>query len=92
MVERANKADMWINPGAVLRWNEIQTLDSRMKNIKSFKEGNVYNFTARITPGGGNDFWESGVVHPDLILKDLIAIFHPEMIPNHNFVYYKKLN
>jgi iron complex transport system substrate-binding protein len=92
VMERANQANIWINPGSVTTLGEIPALDQRMKEIKSFKENNVYNFTARITPGGGNDFWESGVVHPDWILKDLIAIFHPEMMSNHKFVYYKKLN
>ncbi|NJK94130.1 MAG: hypothetical protein HC905_03615 [Bacteroidales bacterium] len=60
--------------------------------MKSFRENKVFNFTARMSPGGGNDFWESGVVHPDWVLKDLIAIFHPHLLPNHTFVYYQKLN
>lgn len=92
VINRANQANIWINPGSALNLNEIPVLDPRMKNIKSFTQQNVFNFTARMTPGGGNDFWESGVVHPDWILKDLIAIFYPKLIPDHNFVYYKKLN
>ncbi len=26
--------------------------------------------------GGGNDFWESGAVRPDLVLEDLVRIFN----------------
>jgi iron complex transport system substrate-binding protein len=92
VMEKANKADVWINPGSVNSLIEISSLDQRMKNIQCFKSKAVYNFNARLSPRGGNDFWESGVVHPDLILKDLIAVFHPELLPNHTFVYYKKLN
>ena len=91
IMERSNKADIWINPGSVNSLGEISSLDPRMNNVKCFQEKQVFNFNLRRTPGGGNDFWESGAVHPDWVLKDLIAIFHPRLIPNHTFVYYQKL-
>lgn len=91
VLERSNKADFWINPGAALSIKEITDLDSRMNSIKALQQEKVFNFNLRLSPGGGNDFWESGVVHPDWILKDLIAIFHPELISNNNFVYYQLL-
>ena len=34
----------------------------------------VWNDNSRQNAKGGNDFWESGVVRPDLILRDLIRI------------------
>lgn len=92
VMERSNKARIWINPGSALSLQDIITMDPRMKTVKSLNENRVYNFNLRRSPGGGNDFWESGVVHPDWVLKDLIAIFHPDLIPNHTFVYYQKLN
>lgn len=92
VLERANKAQLWINPGSALNLSEMALLDPRIKTIRSLQEKKVFNFNRRLSPGGGNDFWESGVVHPDLILKDLIAIFHPDLIPNHTFVYYQLLN
>ena len=38
-----------------------------------------------------NDFFESGVVRADLILKDYIKIFHPELLPNYHLTYMKEL-
>lgn len=35
----------------------------------------VWNDNNRLNPKGGNDFWESGVVRPDLLLRDLVGIF-----------------
>lgn len=55
------------------------------------KKMQVYNNNLRSTSGGGNDSWESGVVHPDLMLEDLVRIFHPEVHVNNEFYYYKKL-
>ena len=40
---------------------------------------------------GGNDYWESGAVSPHLILADLVKIFHPQLLPDHELVYYQKL-
>lgn len=91
VMERSNMADFWINPGSVSNSTEIIAIDPRMKNIRSLQTKRIFNFNLRQSPGGGNDFWESGVVHPDWILKDLIAIFHPELVPNHTFVYYQNL-
>ena len=52
-------------------------------------KGNIYNNTLRSTPQGGNDYFESAVVHPDLVLRDLIKVFHPGLV-DEEFVYYKK--
>ena len=53
--------------------------------------GAVYNCNKRLNAAGGNDYWESGVIHPDLILQDLIRIFHPELTDAEP-TYYRKLN
>ncbi|MDR1896924.1 MAG: iron ABC transporter substrate-binding protein, partial [Prevotellaceae bacterium] len=39
----------------------------------------------------GDDFWESGIVKPDVILKDMIKIFHPELLPEHELYFYRHL-
>jgi len=51
----------------------------------------VFNSTKRVNPNGGNDIWERGINHPDEVLADLIKIFHPELLPDHEFIYYEKL-
>ncbi len=35
----------------------------------------VWNDNKRLNAQGGNDFWESGAVRPDLLLRDLVGIF-----------------
>ena len=45
---------------------------------------------ARTNAAGGNDYYESAVVNPDLLLRDLVKIFHPELVEE-DFVYYKQL-
>jgi len=85
------KADVWINPGDAKTKEDLLAKDSRFKDFKPFKTGEIYNNNRRMSPSGGNDFWESGVVHPERILADLIKIFHPDVIPDHQFYYYRKV-
>ncbi|BAL99694.1 MAG: hypothetical protein KatS3mg049_2263 [Caldilinea sp.] len=52
----------------------------------------MYNNNARLNEYGGNDYWEGGLANPDVVLADLIKIFHPELLPDHELVYYRKLD
>ena len=38
----------------------------------------VWNDNKRLNAKGGNDFWESGVVRPDILLRDLVGIFNED--------------
>lgn len=88
---RAVDADIWINPGAATSLADILFLDERLGDLQVVKSGRVFNNNARISAGGGNDYWETGTVRPELILADLIGIFHPDLLPDHSAVYYRKL-
>ncbi|MDR0754854.1 MAG: ABC transporter substrate-binding protein [Prevotellaceae bacterium] len=88
---KALDADLWINQNNETSLRQLQNLDARLINIPAFKNGNVYNNNKRLNRQGGNDFWESGVVNPQIILKDLIKIFHPALLPEHQLFYYRKL-
>ena len=89
---RAVKADFWINCGSAGSLNELLAFDQRFSELPAVKKSNVYNNNLRSTAGGGNDYWESGVVHPDLVLSDLVAILHPAQAAGKEFYYYRKLN
>ena len=88
---RAVNADIWINPGEAASLADIVQLDERFGELPVVKSGSVFNNDARRSPGGGNDYWESGTVRPDLVLADLIGIFHPDLLTDHQFVFYRQL-
>lgn len=88
----ALKADFWLNLGYVDSKKDIKAIDPRYADFKSFKKGNLFNYNNKINDLGSNDYWESGSVNPQLILGDMIKILHPELLPAHQLVYYKKLN
>ena len=75
----AEMSDCWINVGSAASLKELAEIVPKFMDTRPVREGRVYNNNRRTNPSGGNDYWESGVIHPDLILQDLIRIFHPEL-------------
>lgn len=66
------KADFWLNTGVYTNRRQLFRIHPA---FSGFREGGIYNNTLRTTPNGGNDFWESGAVRPDLVIEDLVEIF-----------------
>lgn len=87
----ASNADYWLNAGNAENINSIISLDGRLAFLKPVKSGNVYNNNRRISPGGGNDYWESGSILPGIILKDIASILHPDLFYGYEPKFYKKL-
>jgi iron complex transport system substrate-binding protein len=85
------RADFWLNTGTASSLNDIKAIDSRLADLPSFKNGNIYNNNNRTNAEGGNDYWEEGCIRPDLVLEDIVTILHPEMFPGKELWFYKKL-
>ncbi|MDR1672221.1 MAG: ABC transporter substrate-binding protein [Bacteroidales bacterium] len=92
IMEKGAIADLWLNTGAARSLAEIKSVDERLAFARPWQTGQVFNNYARMGAGGGNDFFESGTVYPQKALKDLIKIFHPEILPHHSLYYYMQLN
>lgn len=88
---RAVNADIWINPGAATSLNDLNDFDERFQDLRVLKTAKIFNNNLRINASGGNDYWESGAVRPDLVLKDLIKVFHPDLLTDDPFIYYRQL-
>lgn len=86
----AADADVWLNVGTCNSLAELEAQNPRFANMPAVRHGRVYNNNRRRTPGGGSDFWESGTVHPDLVLHDLATILHPALGAD-TLTYYKRL-
>jgi iron complex transport system substrate-binding protein len=92
VIDKQANADYWLGPSTGNR-KELLNIDGRYTKLKAFREGNVYFFGKRMNPNGGLDYFESGVARPDLVLKDLIWLFHPELLdPDFNTFYLEKIN
>lgn len=86
----ASAADVWINVGMANSLADVAGMCPKFTDTRAFSSGEVYNNNRRSTPAGGNDYFESGIVNPDLVLRDLIKISHPDLVKE-DFVYYQRL-
>jgi iron complex transport system substrate-binding protein len=90
-IARASSADFWINGG---QWKSLKAMlmeEPRYKEFKPVQRGRVWLYDRAVNAAGAYDYWSRGVMRPDLILGDLIKIFHPELVPEHEFVWYKQV-
>ncbi len=87
-IQRAANADVWINGGG---WkNRAAMLDDEPRYVafKAYRQGQVWTYERRQKPNGANDYWSRSVTHPDLLLADLVKVFHPRLTPEHVFEWY----
>lgn len=88
---KAKEADFWIGVSNIASLNDLEKTDKRYALFKPFKEKNVFSYNARTGAKGGSEFLELGYLRPDIILKDLVKIAHPDLLPEHQLFFHKKL-
>jgi iron complex transport system substrate-binding protein len=89
--DRGLNAEFWLNTSVWTSLAQARRSVPRMAGFASLQAGNLFNNNKRMNEAGSNDFWESGMMKPDVILADLIRIFHPELLPDHELYYYRQL-
>jgi len=89
-IDKFKDADVWLNCNFET-YKELTDADQMHALFKAVKNKQVYNFNNRALPTGANDFWESAIARPDLLLSDVMYILHPELLPGYQLVYAKKL-
>lgn len=88
---KGKDADIWLSPSSYTNLLSLKKANAIYPNFKAFKTKNVYSFAAKKGETGGTIFYELSPLRPDLVLKDLIKIAHPELLPNDAFTFYEKL-
>ena len=85
-------ARIWLADGPWRSTADIAATDPRLRGLAAAgPRGQVWTRDRLSGPGGGNQYFERGVAHPDEILADLAAILHPTVQPGHEFVYYRRV-
>ena len=87
--DKAQDADIWL-----MKYNHAtdKTLTSMREDygpyaqFKAFKQKQVYGCNTAY-----KEYYEDFPFHPDTVLKDLIKIFHPTLLPDYELKYFNKL-
>jgi len=91
ILEKAQNADFWIAPGDFSSLKQMSDSNPHYSQFDSFKNKKVYSYAINKGAKGGIIYFEWASTRPDWVLKDLIKIFHPELLPNHEFFFFNKL-
>ncbi len=87
--DQAYDADFWLikhHHPADLTLASLKNQDPLYGEFEAYKKGDVYLCNTSKKP-----YYEEVSLYPDRLLADLIAIFHPSLLPNHKFYYYQKM-
>ena len=86
----AKNADIWFMD-QYTTLEEIKNANPHYSQFKAFKTKNIYSFSNKKGKTGGVIYYELAPNRPDLVLKDLVKIFHPELLPNYQLYFFEKL-
>lgn len=91
VLDKAGDADVWIGPSQFTTFAEMVAANPHYAQFKAFKNKEVYTFSSKKGAKGGLLYYELAPNRPDLVLKDLISILHPELLPGHTLHFFEKL-
>jgi iron complex transport system substrate-binding protein len=92
VLAKAGKAPAWLASTTWTSKAEALAEEPRFSEFAAFQSGNVWNAAKDVTAEGGNNYYELGTARPDLVLGDLVAILHPDLMPGHDFAFYLQLS
>jgi iron complex transport system substrate-binding protein len=89
LVDKGINADYFINIQMVYKDREQVLSDiAEAKSFKSVLANNFYMNNATTNAHGKNNYWEQGFTEPHVVLKDLVKILHPVLLPEYTPVYF----
>lgn len=89
--KKGKNATYWINVSNANSLAEMKATNANYTWFNAYKKGNVYAYNKRVNTKGSNDYYEQGILRPDIILNDLGKIFYPELFPNYTLYFYQQL-
>lgn len=92
VLEKAKNAEFWFTSGQFSSLEAMTNANPHYNQFSAFQNKNVYSFTRKKGEKGGVLYYELAPNRPDLVLKDLVKILHPELLKNYQLYFFEKLN
>jgi iron complex transport system substrate-binding protein len=89
--EKGKNADFWIAPGYFSSKEQLLQTNQLYTKFKAFKENNIYTPTTKKGKTGGVLYYELAPTRPDLVLKDIIKITNPDLLPDYTCTFFEKM-
>ncbi|TDS15369.1 iron complex transport system substrate-binding protein [Maribacter caenipelagi] len=84
-------AEYWIGPAQFASYQELKSSSPHYAQFDAFQNNKIFSTANTLGETGGTLYYELGPQRPDLVLKDLIYILHPGLLPNYEPYFFKPL-
>jgi len=91
VLDKAQQAEFWIGPGQFTSLSQLEETHSVYQQFDAFKNKTVFSSTNNTGATGGVLYYELAPNRPDIVLKDIIKILHPSLLPDHKLFFFSKL-
>lgn len=91
VLDKGKDAEVWIAPGHYTSKEQLLNASSHYIEFSAFNKNNIYTFANKKGNTGGVIYYELAPTRPDLVLKDIIKIAHPELLNNYEFTFFEKM-
>ncbi len=88
---KAQHAEIWLSPSNYSSFETLKKGNSHHSVFKAFQNKQIYSFSNTTGKTGGVLYYELGMTRPDIVLKDLIKICHPELLQDYKPYFFKRL-
>lgn len=88
----AKNAEFWVSPSQFTSYADLKEANRHYPQFRAFEEKKIYTFAKTTGDTGGLLYYELAPHRPDLVLRDLIHIFHPSLLPEHQPFFFKPLD
>ncbi|MEM7087783.1 MAG: ABC transporter substrate-binding protein [Bacteroidota bacterium] len=92
VLEQGKNAQFWIGPGQFTSYQQMIDTHAVYGQFDAFQHKKVFSFTTIKGATGGVLYYELAPNRPDIVLKDIIKILHPELLPNHELYFFSQLD
>ena len=89
--ERAQHADIWIDAGQFTSYKQMKQANQHYDQFDAFKKKNIYTYGLKRGKNGGVIYFELAPIQPHIVLKDIINVAHPGLLPNYKPYFLEKL-
>ncbi|MDR1223557.1 MAG: ABC transporter substrate-binding protein, partial [Tannerella sp.] len=89
VLDRAIHADIWLlqyNLEEEMTYDMLKSDDASYSRFDAFRDRHIYGCNTNYSL-----YYEEVPLHPDYLLAELIAMFHPRLLPAHEFRYFSPL-
>ena len=88
--DKAATADFWISPGYFTSKKQLLESNNLYTKFKPFQNDQIYTSTTKKGITGGVIYYELAPTRPDLVLKDIVKITKPDLLPDYTLTFFKK--